>query len=107
MNCDRINRGDVISLTALFKINGHDQIENILTLSMSSNYLTPDYSSTENLSRLIVEHLEQKEQLFKAVNNLVNQLHNTQLLLEENKPKEALLKVEQLVSYGETITREI
>lgn len=74
---------------------------------MSSNYLTPDHSSTENLSRLIVEHLEQKEQLFKAVNDLVNQLYHTQMLLEQNKSKEALLNIAQLIHYGETITRQI
>lgn len=96
----------MIGSTALFQINGHDQIEIFLTLFMSSTDLTPNQSSTENLSALIVEHLEQKEQLFQAINNLVNQLYHTQMLLEENKPKEALLNIEQLVHYGETITRK-
>ncbi len=73
---------------------------------MSSNHLIPHHSSTETLSSLIVEHLEQKEQLFQAVNSLVNQLYHTQMLLEENKAKEALLNIEQLVHYGETITRQ-
>ena len=73
---------------------------------MSSPNLTPHHSSTEKLSHLIVEHLAQKEQLFQAVSSLVNQLYHTQMLLKENKAKEALLKVEQLVHYGETITRQ-
>ncbi|MGK7958359.1 MAG: hypothetical protein AB4063_24345 [Crocosphaera sp.] len=73
---------------------------------MSSSNLTPHHSSTERLSHLIVEHLEQKEQLFQAVNSLVNQLYHTQMLLEENKPQEALLQVAQLVHYGETISRQ-
>ena len=74
---------------------------------MSSTHLTPNHSSMENLSRLIVDHLAQKEALFQGINNLVHQLHHTQMLLEENKPKEALLKVEQLVHYGENLTRQI
>ncbi|HAC66054.1 MAG TPA: hypothetical protein DCF68_21610 [Cyanothece sp. UBA12306] len=65
-----------------------------------------NHSSLDNLSHLIVAHLEQKEQLFQAIKNLVHQLHHTQILLEENKPKEALLNVEQLVNYGETISRQ-
>ncbi|MGK7895179.1 MAG: hypothetical protein AB4372_16540 [Xenococcus sp. (in: cyanobacteria)] len=73
---------------------------------MSSSNLTPNHSSIERLSHLIIEHLEQKEQLFQAVNSLVNQLYHTQMLLEENKPQEALLQVEQLVHYGETISRQ-
>lgn len=75
-------------------------------MSLSSRNLTSNHSSMDNLSRLIAAHLEQKEQLFQAVNNLVNQLDRTQKLLEENKPKEALLNIEQLVRYGETITRQ-
>ncbi len=73
---------------------------------MSSPNLTVNHSSKDNLSRLIVAHLEQKEELFQAINNLVNQLHHTQMLLEENKSKEALLNVEQLVQYGEAISRQ-
>ncbi|MGK7884064.1 MAG: hypothetical protein AB4057_05480 [Crocosphaera sp.] len=75
-------------------------------MSISSSHLTPNHSSMEHLSRLIVEHLEQKEQLSQAVNKLVNELHNTQMLLKENKSKEALLKVEELVHYGENISRQ-
>ncbi len=75
-------------------------------MSISSSDLTPNHSSMEHLSHLIVEHLEQKEQLSQAINKLVNQLHHTQMLLEENRSKEALLKVEQLVHYGETISRQ-
>ncbi|MDJ0579736.1 hypothetical protein [Crocosphaera sp.] len=75
-------------------------------MSIYSSHLTPNHSSMENLSRLIVEHLEQKEQLYQAVNKLVNELHHTQMLLEENKSKEALLKVEELVHYGENISRQ-
>ena len=73
---------------------------------MSSPNLTTNHSSTDHLSHLIVSHLEQQEQLFQAINNLVHQLHHTQMLLEENKAKEALLKVEQLVHYGEKISRQ-
>ncbi|MDJ0729269.1 MAG: hypothetical protein QNJ33_04675 [Crocosphaera sp.] len=73
---------------------------------MSSPNLTTNHSSTDNLARLIVAHLEQKEQLFQAINNLVHQLHHTQMLLEKNKSKEALLKIEQLVHYGEKISRQ-
>ncbi len=75
-------------------------------MSLSSTNITPHHSSLDNLSCLIVEHLEQKEQLSQAINTLVNQLHHTQMLLEENRSKEALLKVEQLVHYGETISRQ-
>ncbi|EAZ88668.1 hypothetical protein [Crocosphaera chwakensis] len=75
-------------------------------MSLSSANLTSNHSSIENLSLLIIEQLEQKEQLFQAINNLVHKLHHTQMLLEENKPKEALLNIEQLVHYGETITRQ-
>lgn len=75
-------------------------------MSMSSPNLTVNHSSVESLSRLIVDHLEQKDQLFQGINNLVHQLHHTQMLLKENKPREALLKIEQLVHYGEIITRQ-
>ncbi|MDJ0601673.1 MAG: hypothetical protein QNJ37_22855 [Crocosphaera sp.] len=75
-------------------------------MSPSSANLMSNHSSSENLSRLIIDHLEQKKQLFQAVNSLVDKLHHTQMLLEENKPKEALLTIEQLVHYGETITRQ-
>ncbi|MGK7879694.1 MAG: hypothetical protein AB4060_06290 [Crocosphaera sp.] len=75
-------------------------------MSISASHLTPNHSSMEHLSRLIVEHLEQKEQLSQAVNKLVNELHHTQMLLKENKSKEALLKVEELVHYGENISRQ-
>ena len=73
---------------------------------MSSTHLTPNHLSTESLSRLIIEHLEQKKELSQAVHRLVNQLYHTQKLLEENKPKEALLNIEQLVHYKKNIARQ-
>ena len=73
---------------------------------MSSAKITRSLASKDPLSSLVRDHLEQKKELFKAVNNLVNQLHHTQMLLEENKSKEALLTVEQLVQYGENIARQ-
>ena len=75
---------------------------------MSFSNPIPHHSSEDeyDLHALIVDHLERKEELFQAVNGLVNQLYHTQMLLEENKCKEALLTIEQLVHYGETITRQ-
>lgn len=75
---------------------------------MSFPNLVPGHSSSSenDLYALIVDHLERKEELFQAVNGLVNQLYHTQILLEEDKCKEALLTIEQLVHYGETITRQ-
>ena len=73
---------------------------------MSSPKITYRLAPEEVLSSLINDHLEEKQQLFQAVNNLVHQLHHTQMLLEQNKSQEALLTVEQLVCYGEKITRQ-
>ncbi len=73
---------------------------------MSSPKINRRPAPEEVLCSLINDHLEQKQQLFKAVKNLVHQLYHTQMLLEQNKSKEALLTVEQLVYYGETITRQ-
>lgn len=71
---------------------------------MSSPNLAYTHDSQPDLYTLAIEHLEQKQELFQAVNSLVAQLHHAKLLLEENKSKEALLTVEQLVYYGETIS---
>ena len=73
---------------------------------MSSSKINLNPSPEEVLSSLINDHLEKKQELFKAVNSLVSQLYHTQMLLEQNKSKEALLTLEQLVYYGETITRQ-
>lgn len=73
---------------------------------MSSPKINRSPAYKDPLYSLVRDHLEQKKELFKAVNNLVNQLHHTQMLLEENKSKEALLTVEQLVHYGENIARQ-
>ncbi len=67
-----------------------------------SNYLA--YSQ---LHSLILEHLKQKQEFFHSVNTLVAKLHDAQRLLEADKPKEALLIIEQLVHYGETLTRQL
>ncbi|MGK7946112.1 MAG: hypothetical protein AB4058_16750 [Microcystaceae cyanobacterium] len=70
---------------------------------MYSSNLAQNHDAVQELNSLMTAHLEQKQELFQAVNSLISQLHHTKILLEENKPKEALLTVEQLVDYGETI----
>ena len=59
-----------------------------------------------SLKSLIALNIERNKNLFLEVSELVNQLHKVKILLEKNQSKEALLMIEQLVPYGESLVRK-
>ena len=59
-----------------------------------------------SLKSLIALNIERNKNLFLEVSELVNQLHKVKILLEKNQSKEALLMIEQLVPYSESLARK-
>ena len=75
------------------------------TTSLDNSF--DNYYAIEEFNSLIQDHLSKKQDIFDSINQLVNKLHKAQTLLEQDRGKEALILVEQLVSDGEYLTRQL
>lgn len=73
--------------------------------SSLTNLTFPSYT-TDELQSLLQADLTKKNSIFNAMTQLVNKLHQAQILLQQNRGQEALVLIEQLVSEGEGLTRQ-
>lgn len=65
------------------------------------------YQSFFVINSLLENNLESQKNLFNDLNQLVDKLHKLKLLLEKDQSQEALLIVDQLVPYSESIIRKV